>query len=624
MPGFKRAFACAAATLAATVLMGLLPSSGPLVSEAEAAGRTFRLYGRGWGHNVGMSQWGARGLAEKGLSASQIIKYYYAGVGVQKKTLPSNIRVGLLQERAEIWIEGSGYFDFLDATGKKKATGKDGRWRIVPSGSKLDVYAPGQSSAKFSSSAPLFVRFEERGTLLDLPQTGHSYKHGRLEVDANPSTGKVRAVLTLPFEEYLYGLGEMPSSWHREALEAQAIAGRTYAFEKIERLGQNRNVCNCAVYSTTADQAYVGVSHEVSRWVAAVDTTRAYVATYKGEPIQALYSSSSGGYTENNENVFGGKPIPYLRGRCDVGDYFGGENPHSNWTVVMDGDQLGDKMSKAGRDTGQVRSLSYPSPRGVSGLLGPVKDGKGGVVVTGTLDTEHMSGGTFRWIVGLKSRLVHWHIYGGIRERWDALKCGPGLPKWKEVSWRYLDGSKGGRSQNFQRGRLFFNPSMKKVFWIKGPVLSDYDARRKGGQEVGMPTLDEVGVPGGRGARFESGNIYWSRSTGAHLVQGDILTKYKATGGPRKWGLPTTDERKAAEGRTSRFVKARIYWTSKHGAHPVYGGILAEYIKRGGGTGKLGLPTSDEYAIKGGRKQDFQRGYITWNAKTKKTSYKLT
>src|SRR5688500_7852927 len=102
------------------ILVALALCVGALVvvaPTASAQASTFTFKGRGWGHGLGLSQWGARGLAEKGKSASQIVKHYYSKTEVEKKSLPSTIRVGLLQERAEIWIEGNGRFDLHDRTG---------------------------------------------------------------------------------------------------------------------------------------------------------------------------------------------------------------------------------------------------------------------------------------------------------------------------------------------------------------------------------------------------------------------------------------------------------------------------------------------------------------------------
>ena len=597
-----------------------------LWSAQPAQATTFTFRGRGWGHGLGMSQWGARGLAAKGLTATPILKHYYSGTQVEKKALPSTIRVGLLQERAEIWIEGDGRFDLHDRTGARKAIGDAGeRWRIVPEGDRLEVYAPGASAPKFTSGVPVTVRWEQYGTLLKLPQTGYRYKRGRIDVDINASTGKTRAILLVGFEKYLYGLGEMPSSWHTEALEAQAIAGRTYALEKILRLGQGRSVCNCAVYASTADQAYVGVQHEVAKWVSAVDKTAGLVVTYADKPIQAFYSSSSGGFTEHNENVFGGSRIAYLRGKCDPGDYYGGSNPHNAWTVTMDDSEVSDRFRDAGYNVGTVEDIDYLQPRGVSGRLIAVKDAaSGGVRVEGTLRDVRLSGGTFRSILGLKSNLVFHHINGAIRARYDAMNCKPKLPASGEYTWKNLDGTVRGRAQNFAEGRLWSNSSTDKVLWTNRVFTQHYDYLRGKGRDFGMPTRDSISVSGGKASYFEKGRIYYSSKNGPHGVQGAILKKYLDTGSYGKWGFPTTDELRAPGGASSRFDKARIYWTPKHGAHPVYGAILKKYLGLGGGNSKLGLPITDEYNINGGRRMKFEHGYITWYRSTGNTTYKIT
>ena len=591
-------------------------------STAEAATRTYR--GRGWGHGAGMSQWGARGLAHKGYTASQILKHYYTGISVQKKTLPSEIRVGLLQDRAEIYVEGDGAFGLYDSAGTKKASGKAGeRWTIRPKGGKLEVLAPGASAPKFTSSSPVTVRYEATGTQVTLPQAGHTYKRGRIDIGINPSTGKTRAIAIVGFEQYLYGLGEMPASWHHEALEAQVIAARTYALEKVLRLGQSRPVCNCAVYGTTADQVYAGAEHEVARWVNAVDATAGLVATYGGNAIQAYYSSSSGGFTENNENVFGGTAIPYLRGVCDPGDYFGGDNPHGNWSVQIDDTTIQERLREGGHNTGPIRSISYPPPRGVSGRVIGVKDEThGGVRIDGTLDDARLSGSAFRSMLGLKSNLIGYNIAGGIRLRYDALMCKPKTPKSNEYSWKAVDGTVRGRAQDFAEGRLIFDKATTRVFYVQNAFLPTLDEARKDGLALDMPTADGTSITGGKLATFENGNIYVSTKYGGHVVYGAILKKYVATGGPKKWGMPTTDELSAPDGgRSQRFEKARIYWSPKYDARTVFGAILAKYLELGGASGKLGLPKSDEYDITTGRRQDFQGGYITWNAVTGTTSY---
>lgn len=610
--------------LAAVALVGALAATGIVALPTSAQAKTFTFYGRAWGHGLGMSQWGARGLAEKGYSSSRILGTYYKGTKVESKSVPAEIRVGLLQERSDISVTGDGPFTLHDKNGVKKATGAEGQsWKIVPNstGSRLEVF---KSSAKiFSSPVPVTIRYPT-STRVKLPQTGYRYKRGRIDIDINSATKKARAIMMVNFEEYLYGLGEMPSSWHNEALKAQAIAGRTYALEKVQRLGQNRSVCNCGVYASTADQAYVGYEHEVERWTSAVKATKGQVVTYGGKPIQAFYSASSGGHTENNEYVFGGSAIPYLRGVCDPGDFNGGSNPHSNWTVQMSDAKVAERMQAAGYNVGPVQSISYPSPKGVSGRVRSVIDSNsGGVTVKGALGTARINGSKFRSMLSLKSDLIGNLIYGGIRKRYDALNCKPGIAKSNEYTWKNLDGSSNGRAQDFKKGRIFYNPG-KGVFWIFGGIGRAYDALRSRRVDLRLPINEEFGIAGGKAVYFQKGRIYWSSATGAHEVHGGILGKYLQPGGPAKWGFPVADEQSAPGGRLSRFQKARIYWTSKHGAHVVYGGILKRYLELGGASSDLGLPITDEFSTSYGRRSNFQHGYIKWDRNTGKTSYRVT
>lgn len=490
-----------------------LQGSGP----ARAA-TTFTIEGRGWGHGVGMSQWGAKGLADKGWTGKQILQHFYQGTAITKLPTPAEIRVGLIQEQAYIDVTGNGRFDFHDNKGALRAYGQSGQtWRVqpTPAGStQLGVYDP-SGKLVFTSGVPITLDYESRATLVKLPKLGYQYRHGRIDFDVNVSSGKERAILILPFEQYLYGLGEMPSSWHMEALKAQAIAGRTYALEKITRLGQSRPVCNCAMYSTTVDQAYVGSSAEVSRWVNAVNSTKSQASTYNGKAIQAYYSSSDGGYNENNENVFGGDPLPYLRGACDPGDYAGGSNPNANWSVSMDGTQMGQRLAGGGYSIGTVQSLTVVPPRGVSGrVLKVIDSGHGGMRVTGSSGTARVPGTRFQWLLGLKSTLLNRIIKGDIRLRYDDLNCGPGLASNDEYTWKDLSGVVRGSAQDFAGGRLFRNASTSKVFWTRGPILARYDDLRRHGNDLGLPVGDEFAVSGGRRSNFERGNITLNSSTG--------------------------------------------------------------------------------------------------------------
>ncbi|MED0686234.1 SpoIID/LytB domain-containing protein [Anoxybacillus ayderensis] len=128
---------------------------------------------------------------------------------------------------------------------------------------------------------------------------------------------------TLDMEDYLKGVvpGEMPSSWHKEALKAQAVAARSYAYAQLKK--------SSFLQMTVASQVYGGKSKEQATSTAAVNETAGVYATYQNEPIAAYFHSSSGGNTENSENVWGGA-VPYIRSVSDPYDRHA-SNPHYGW-----------------------------------------------------------------------------------------------------------------------------------------------------------------------------------------------------------------------------------------------------------------------------------------------------
>ena len=175
----------------------------------------------------------------------------------------------------------------------------------------------------------LSVRTKERTYLIrygqiNLAHVGSTGSDGQMEITASMRLG----------DEYLYGLGEVPSSWPSAALDAQAIAARTFALTKMKSI---RKSCDCNIYSTTKDQNFVGFSKESEpiygiRWKRAVDRTRGLAVLFGGQPIQAFYFSSSGGMTQNIKDVWGSE-IPYLINRPDTWSVNVALNPrYANWT----------------------------------------------------------------------------------------------------------------------------------------------------------------------------------------------------------------------------------------------------------------------------------------------------
>jgi hypothetical protein len=169
---------------------------------------------------------------------------------------------------------------------------------------------------------------------------------------------------------------------------------------------------------------------------------------------------------------------------------------------------------------------------------------------------------------------------------------------------------------------------------VHGAIRDEFNVVQK---LLGLPTSDEMDVPGMKGARmntFQGGAIYWSQSTGAHAVHGAIGAKYNSLGGPAVYGLPISEEQGIPDGQLIPNVQVQyfqggraILWAAATGAHAVYGAILAEYAATANytyanGTNVqtlLGAATSDEMnvpGVPGARMNTFQGGAICWSPAT--------
>jgi stage II sporulation protein D len=423
--------------VAVTRLRGLtlaLVAALALTSWAEpvAAARLVQISGGGWGHGIGMSQYGAYGRALRGDSARAILRHYYTGVRVRRAPLPRRVRVGLLQYRNKISFRstplatGGGALAFkLRGRPRSLARGPAGtRWRMRPTPSGgIRLYRDGNAvrgggTSVFDGRRGVVAVYRKFGSVVRIRRKGR-YAFGRLVVDTYPSEACrggycLRVVALLRMQHYLFGLGEMPSSWPQAALRAQAIAGRTYALAQILEHGRHRRPCDCSVYDSTRDQAYIGDDKRTGSgpywddWKAAVRGTEAVVIMYHGEPIEALYSSSSGGHTENNENVWGGEPIPYLRGVRDRADAVAA-NPNHRWVVQLPWRVFARRL-RANFGVGRVQRFRILRPFGVSGRVTVPKRDGGGVRIVGSRRTVRVSGWAIRSALGLKDSLFRVRI----------------------------------------------------------------------------------------------------------------------------------------------------------------------------------------------------------------------
>ena len=172
--------------------------------------------------------------------------------------------------------------------------------------------------------------------------------------------GSLSLVVTLAFEDYLKGIAEVPPSWPRAALEAQAIAARSYALASTGWEGAQGQTLRTPICATSSCQVYRGIpvpfDPEVRRWFGAVRRTTGEVLLFEGRPADTVYFSTSNGHTYGNDEVFGSAPLPYLRPVVERDD---GASPLSHWRVRLPFGDVGTFLHEAGE---------WPPHRPVSGV----------------------------------------------------------------------------------------------------------------------------------------------------------------------------------------------------------------------------------------------------------------
>ncbi len=204
-------------------------------------------------------------------------------------------------------------------------------------------------------------------------------------------------VVSVPLERYVRGVvsAEMPSSWPIAALEAQAIASRTYAL--TDRAGGSR----FDVYSDTRSQVYLGTAAETAQTNAAVAATAGQIVMYGGQPAITYYFASSGGMTEDNQDSFlGSQPKPWLQG---VPDAY--ETRSSSWQLSMS------FASVAARLSGLVKGVF----RGIEVLRRGVSPRIVTADVLGSRGTSAVSGPELESRLGLDSAWAYFSVMSGAR-----------------------------------------------------------------------------------------------------------------------------------------------------------------------------------------------------------------
>ena len=336
-------------------------NAAPQAPATNVIPESFTLTGAGFGHGVGMSQYGALAKAREGFDATAIVTHYYQGTSVSPVQDDMALRVNVQHRKKHVWVrgeavEGDGTVQAnLNGTVVTAAPGESFEFTgaqdavravKVAGGSRQNLGSFPRVSLTWSGLAHVVNKGQGFGS------TGNRYRYGSIEVSPTGTSAntQLNAVNVLRLrDEYLYGISEVSSSWPEAALQAQVLAARTYALSAFE--AGIRRACDCHVddgRGPFTDQMFTGWSKQSgpqgNRWVNAVNATHTSPSTglailFDGKPIRAFYSSSNGGATQASADQWGGD-LPYVRSVPDPWS-LSDVNPNRSWSVTIDQAAMG-------------------------------------------------------------------------------------------------------------------------------------------------------------------------------------------------------------------------------------------------------------------------------------------
>ena len=308
--------------------LALLFVFSTLIPTAHAAEvpTVFSFQGSGYGHGVGLSQMGARSMALAGQNSEQILKYFYKDIAIEPKDDSKILRVNIGHLLSSAKITST-----LKGSQLQIIQGDMGSENVIPVFTLADsitfsiigsTVSPrltiGKTAQVLTRSKTFTIRWsgtrylDGPDTIISVTHSGltQKYRYGQIQVKAVKSPTGYRIEMTNSVrlaDEYLWGVSEMPSFWPVAALEAQAIASRTYALSKA---GIYRSACDCDLYGEISDQTFLGYAKEIEKkygvgWKEVVTRTTGLTITQAGLPITAYFFSSSGGKTELAVNAWG-------------------------------------------------------------------------------------------------------------------------------------------------------------------------------------------------------------------------------------------------------------------------------------------------------------------------------
>ena len=331
--------------------VGALPALEPQPALPVTVPASFTFSGSGFGHGVGMSQWGAYGMAKEGFSAAAILEHYFTGSTVApiKDDVELNVSIDSRVSSESFRLE-----KLADPTSTLEMTAADGTVTLLAVGDVVKTtYTGGKIAVSVTGTTPVapfttnaltlkWAGNRDSGTATGGPAVlrvagpgasignGSRYRYGIMSITVSKLSGalalglQVNNILRL-HDEYLYGIAEVGSSWPAATLQAQVITARSYAFKKYK--AGLRSACACHIYDDPRDQNFTGYAKLAeksgnidygAKWKAAVDgtavsATQGQALTVGGSVVSAYYSAATGGATQNNEDVWGGSPLAYTR-----------------------------------------------------------------------------------------------------------------------------------------------------------------------------------------------------------------------------------------------------------------------------------------------------------------------
>ena len=320
-----------ASSMARRLALIVATAAAAMVVAVPAQARTlYTLTGHGWGHGIGLSQYGALGYAQHGWAYDAILAHYYTGTTLSALPGSVQMRIQLASGRTSYSISGASKITVVDEGGSRSKTipagsyrverGMSGRMRVVDAATSARVVKHLTGPVRLGASQALRV-----DSTVGIGWA-HDHWHGYLRVIRSGSS--LMLVDVVPLEYYLRGVvpSEMPSSWLPAALRAQAVAARSYA------VATRHPTSLFDAYADTRSQVYGPMEHEAAGSNAAVADTAHMVLWYSGSVAVGFFSSSSGGWTASEQAAWGSGGEPYLVPVRDRYDGAQGLNPNHNWT----------------------------------------------------------------------------------------------------------------------------------------------------------------------------------------------------------------------------------------------------------------------------------------------------